>query len=67
MNGTRCRTIRSIVHHSGYLPPHLAGTVCYAMENLGRTLLRVDFDSGASLIVLLEDVEIDVAPGRANP
>jgi hypothetical protein len=55
MNGTRCRTIRSIAHHGGYLSPRLEGTVCYAIENLGRRLLRVDFDSGASLIVLLDE------------
>ena len=61
LDGARCRIVRPIAHHAGYLLPRHEGTVRYAIENLGRTLLRVDFDSGASLIVLFEDVAIDVA------
>jgi hypothetical protein len=58
LEGTRCRILRPIAHHTGYLGARLEGTVRYAIENLGRTLLRVDFDSGPSLIVLSEDVVI---------
>lgn len=61
LDGARCRTVRSIPHHGGFLHPRLGGTVRYTTENLGRTLLRVDFDSGASLIVLSEDVEVEAA------
>jgi hypothetical protein len=57
--GTRCRTTRPIMHHGGYLPRELEGTIRYATENIGRTLLRVDFDSGHSLMVLREDVALD--------
>jgi hypothetical protein len=35
------------------------GTVQYAMENIGRLLLRVDFDGGLSLMVLENDIELD--------
>jgi hypothetical protein len=33
--------------------------VRYTIENLGRTLVRVDFDSGQSMMVLHDDVTID--------
>jgi len=46
---------------AGRLRPHVEGTIRYALENLGRTLLWVEFDTGASLIVLSEDIAIDAA------
>ena len=61
LDGLRCRTTRPIAHHGGYLPNRMEGTVRYATENIGRTLLRVDFDSGASLMVLTDDVVVDSA------
>ena len=60
LNGTRCLTTRPIAHHGGYLPPKMEGTIRYTCENIGRTLVRVDFDSGASLMVLADDVTPDV-------
>jgi hypothetical protein len=57
--GTRCRTIRPIGHHSGYLPRQQEGSIRYVTENIGRTLLHVDFDSGQSIMVLPEDVDYD--------
>jgi hypothetical protein len=59
LNGQRCRTVRPIAHHGGYLPRRLAGTIRYATENIGRTLLCVDLDSGASLMLLPDDVVVD--------
>ena len=59
LDGKRCRTVRPIAHHGGYLPRQIEGTVRYVTENLGRTLLRVDFDSGTSLMVLPDDVALD--------
>jgi hypothetical protein len=35
------------------------GTIQYTVENIGRTLLRVDFDCGTSLMVLPDDIELD--------
>ena len=61
LEGTRCRTTRRIAHHGGYLPRELEGTVCYETQNLGRTLVRVDFDSGVSMMVLPDDIAVDVA------
>ena len=59
LNGTRCWTVRPIAHHGGYLPRRLGGTVRYGLENLGRNLLNVTFDSGQSLMVLADDVILD--------
>jgi hypothetical protein len=59
LGGTRCRTIRRIAHHGGYLPRSIEGTIRYAIDNVGRTLLRVDFDSGQSMMVLPEDVRLE--------
>ena len=58
LDGKRCRTIRPILHHAGYLPRQLEGTIRYRIENLGRTLLRVDFDGGTSVMVLTDDVAV---------
>ena len=62
LGGIRCLTARPISHHGGYLPGRLAGTIRYTTENLGRTLVRVDFDSGQSLMVLPDDVVLDPGP-----
>ena len=59
LTGRRCRTLRSIPHHRGHLPRAIEGTVQYAVENIGRTLIRVDFDDGPSLMVLENDIELD--------
>jgi hypothetical protein len=60
LGGIRCFTVRRIAHHGGYLPSKMAGTIRYTTENLGRTLVRVDFDSGQSVMVLSGDVTLDV-------
>ena len=62
LGGIRCLTVRRIAHHGGYLPGKLGGTIRYTTENLGRTLVRVDFDSGQSLMVLPDDVILDANP-----
>lgn len=61
LTGRRCRTRRSIPHHRGHLPRAIAGTVQYAVENIGRTLIRVRFDDGPSLMVLENDIEMEDA------
>lgn len=63
LGGIRCRSIRVIAHHGGYLPRAVEGTVVYATENIGRTLLRVAFDSGQTLMVLPEDVVLETTRG----
>jgi hypothetical protein len=64
LGGIRCRTSRRIAHHGGYLPREVEGTIRYSIENIGRTLLRVDFDSGESLMLLPDDVTVDEVLAR---
>jgi hypothetical protein len=59
LGGKRCQTVRNVAHHRGILPRQTSGTIRYAVENIGRTLLHVDFDSGASLMVLPDDIRLD--------
>ena len=66
LDGIRCQTARPIAHHKGYLPRRSEGTIRYTLENIGRTLLRVDFDCGDSLMVLVDDVTMD-AGAYARP
>jgi hypothetical protein len=66
LDGIRCLTARPIAHHKGYLPRRSEGTIRYTIENIGRTLLRVDFDCGDSLMVLSDDVTMD-GVGHAQP
>jgi hypothetical protein len=37
----------------------LGGTIRYAVENLGRQLINVTFDTGQSMMVLPDDVAYD--------
>ena len=58
MGGKRFRTVRPVMHHGGLVPRESAGTIRYALENIGRTLFHVDLDSGASLMLLPDDVAV---------
>lgn len=66
LQGRRCRTARPIRHHAGFIPRESGGTVRYAMENMGRLLVRVDLDSGRSLTVLAEDLIVEGAKMSAR-
>lgn len=59
LGGKRFRTVRPVMHHGGLVPRETAGTIRYALENIGRTLLRVDLDCGASMMLLEDDVAVD--------
>jgi hypothetical protein len=59
LEGRRCRTVRPIRHHAGAIPREATGLVRYAMENLGRHLVRIDLDSGQSLVLLAEDIALE--------
>jgi hypothetical protein len=49
------------MHHAGPIPRESAGMVRYAMDNLGRRLVRIDLDSGRSLVFLFEDITLEAA------
>jgi hypothetical protein len=48
--------VRPIAHHGGYIPRMQGGTIRYAVENIGRQLINVHFDTGQSMMVLPDDV-----------
>ena len=58
------------MHHAGMVPRESTGIVRYEMENIGRRLVRIDLDSGRSLILLAEDIACEAAvdtPREADP
>ena len=55
--GTRCRSTRPIVYPGGMVRRAAAGTLVSSRENLGRSLLTVDFDGGQKLIVFAHEIE----------
>jgi hypothetical protein len=57
--GQRCRAVRTLPHPISPVVRHLEGRVRYGMENLGRTLLLVDWDDGKATLVFPTDVELD--------
>ena len=57
-SGSRCRITRSVPHPGGVIDRHTHGTIRYGMENLGRELLMVDWDSGKATLVFPDDIEL---------
>jgi hypothetical protein len=58
ITGQRCRALRTVPHPSAPVSRNLQGRVRYGMENLGRTLLMVDWDDGRATLVFPSDVEL---------
>jgi hypothetical protein len=56
--GMRCRTTRFIRTVRGDLPRNTHGTICYDMENLGRQLVLVIWDRGATVPVFPDEIEV---------
>jgi hypothetical protein len=56
--GSRCRATRPITHARGVLGRASEGTVFSLRENLGRSLVTVEFDSGERLVLFPHEVEI---------
>jgi len=57
-SGSRCRVIREVHHPSGAVHRSTLGTIRYAMENLGRDLVLVDWDTGQATVVFPRDIEL---------
>ena len=55
--GMRCRAARTIVFAGGIVRRAAVGTLVSQRENLGRTLLTVDFDGGQRLILFAHEIE----------
>ena len=56
--GVRCRTRRLVYTAQDVLPRHSYGTIRYEVENLDRTLVFVDWDTGADILVFPTEIEM---------
>jgi hypothetical protein len=57
--GARCHTRHLVRTVKGDLPRESYGTILYEMENLGRQLILVNWDSGISVPVFPDEIEIE--------
>jgi hypothetical protein len=58
LSGQRCRALKTLPHPSSPVLRHLEGRVRYGMENVGRTLLMIDWDDGKATLVFPADIEL---------
>jgi len=63
--GWRCHTQRLIRTVKGDLPRGSQGTVVYETENLGRQLIFVSWDTGISVPVFPDEIELAAQIGVA--
>ena len=56
--GIRCRAAQEIRSNSGIVTSSTEGTIQYEIENLGRNLIFVEWDSGLRLFVFPSEIEI---------
>jgi hypothetical protein len=57
--GYRCHTRYLVRTVKGDLPRGSEGTVAYEMDNLGRQLILVNWDSGFMVPVFPNEIELD--------
>lgn len=63
-SGRRCRTNQFVRTVEGDLAKAATGTIRYETENLGRSLILVDWDQGFTVPVFpheIEEISIDAA------
>ncbi len=58
VSGRRCRINRQLQYLNGAVARFTHGTIRYAMENIGRELILVDWDTGSSTLVFPRDIEM---------
>ncbi len=67
-NGMRCRAKRIIRSHAAMISRSNEGTIANELENLGRTLILVRWDTGPSTYAFPDEIEIIEADrSAANP
>ncbi len=66
LRGVRCRAVREIQSHQGRISMSAEGTIQYEIDNLGRHLIHVRWESGLSLNVFPGDIEILHSPGPGS-
>ena len=57
--GTRCSTVRFIRTVKGDLPRGSYGTVLHTMENLGRRLVLVHWNTGLTVPVFPDEIVLE--------
>lgn len=57
-NGMRCRTTKEIRTHEGLIRRFTEGTIQGVIDNLGRQLINVEWDSGNTTYVFFNEIEI---------
>ncbi len=64
-NGLRCRAKQMIRSHTAMISRSNEGTIANELENLGRTLILVRWDTGPSTYVFPDEIEIMDPDGSA--
>jgi hypothetical protein len=57
-SGVRCRATREIRTHEGLIRRFTEGTIEAVIDNLGRQLINVEWDSGITTYVFFNEIEI---------
>jgi hypothetical protein len=57
-SGMRCRATREIRTHEGLIRRFTEGTIEAVIDNLGRQLINVEWDSGITTYVFYNEIEI---------
>ena len=58
-SGLRCHTLHLVRTVKGDLPRGSQGTIVHEMDNLGRRLILVDWDTGISVPVFPDEIELE--------
>ena len=56
--GMRCRATREIRTHEGLVRRFTEGTIRGVIDNLGRQLINVEWDSGITTYAFFNEIEI---------
>ena len=57
-NGMRCRATKEIRTHEGLVRRFTEGTIQGVIDNLGRQLINVKWDSGITTYAFFSEIEI---------
>jgi hypothetical protein len=56
--GMRCRTTKEIRTHGGLITRFTEGTIQSVIDNLGRQLIGIEWDSGVTTYAFINEIEI---------
>jgi hypothetical protein len=62
--GTRCLATREIRTHAGLIKRFTQGVILYALDNLGRRLIYVQWDNGLAGYVYPVEIEAVVSDNK---